>query len=167
MSLVEGSYVARFCKSYVRINPNGVDLAPNKVSVIPRDSVIFLHGDRRGYLMPGSKKVRDSKSPVLPDSDGYYNFQAGCLYVLRFPEVTIPPDCTGLAFPRSSLNRLGVIKLETAVFDSGYSGEPTQTIYTPIRAMIHKDEAMIQLVFLRNEKPAKKLYKGRYQHEKG
>jgi hypothetical protein len=76
MSLVEGSYVARFCKSYTRINANGVDLAPKKVSMIPRDSVIFLHGDRRGYLMRGSKKVRDSKSPVLPDSDGYYNFQA-------------------------------------------------------------------------------------------
>jgi deoxycytidine triphosphate deaminase len=59
------------------------------------------------------------------------------------------------------------MKLETAVFDSGYSGEPTQTIYTPIKAIVHKDEAMIQLVFLRNERPAKELYKGHYQHEKG
>ena len=167
MSLVEGNYVAGFCKSYVRINPNGVDLAPKNVSMIPRNSVIFLHGDRRGYLAHGSKEVRDAKPQVLPDRDGYYNFRAGCLYVLRFPEVTIPADCTGLAFPRSSLNRLGVIKLETAVFDSGYSGEPTQTIFTPIRALVHKDEAMIQLVFLRNEKKAKNLYRGHYQHEKG
>jgi len=167
MSVVEGSYVARFCKSFTRINPNGVDLAPKSVSVIPRNAVIFLHGDERGYLVHGSEMVRDKKSKLLPDRDGYYNFRAGSLYVLRFPEVTIPPDCTGFAFPRSSLNRLGVMKFETAVFDSGYSGEPTQTIFTPIKALVHKEEAMIQLVFLRNEKSAKKLYVGRYQHEKG
>jgi len=49
--------------------------------------------------------------------------------------------------------------------DSGYSGEPTQTIYTPLDARVHKDEALIQLVFIRNEARAKELYSGRYQNE--
>ncbi len=168
MSVVNGSDVARFCKSFVRVNPNGVDLAPNKVSRIPRDSVIFLHGDRRGYLETGSNNsVVDRKAPVMPDSDGYYNFESGELYELRFPEVSIPTDCTGFAFPRSSINRLGIIKLETAVFDSGYAGEPTQTIFTPLRAIVHKDEALVQLILIRNEKRADAPYDGFYQNEKG
>ena len=168
MSVVNGREVARFCKSFVKVNPNGVDLAPKKVSRIPSDSVIFIHGDRRGYLESGSKtSVVDRKTSVAPDPDGYYNFESGGLYELRFPEVSIPTDCTGFAFPRSTTNRLGIIKLETAVFDSGYQGEPTQVIFTPVKAKIHEKEAMIQLVFLRNEKPADSLYSGYYQNERG
>ena len=52
------------------------------------------------------------------------------------------------------MNRLGIIKLESAVFDSGYRGEPTQVIFTPISAKVHRSEAFVQLVFFRNEKPA-------------
>ncbi len=167
MSIVRGEEVARSCMSYIKINPSGVDLAPKKVSRIPRDSVIFLHGEQRGYLEATSRKIVEKKTPLLPDGEGYYNYEAGELYELRFPEVSIPSDCTGLAFPRSSINRLGIMKLETAVFDSGYSGEPTQTIFTPLRALVHKDEAMIQLVLIRNERPADKPYSGFYQNEKG
>src|SRR6266496_627441 len=113
MSVLNGNEVASFCKSFVKVNPNGVDLAPEKVSKIPRDSVIFLHGERRGYLEGESNKkkkknVVDRKSVVIPDSDGYYNFEQGELYELRFPEVRIPLDCTGFAFPRSTINRLGI-----------------------------------------------------------
>ena len=168
MSVVSGSEVARFCKSFVKVNPSGVDLAPKKVSRIPRDSVIFIHGDQRGYLKGGSdKSVVDKKTPLAPDAEGYYNFESGGLYELRFPEVSIPIDCTGFAFPRSTTNRLGIIKLETAVFDSGYTGEPTQTIFTPLNSIVHKDEALVQLVLIRNEKPTGTPYDGFYQNEKG
>jgi deoxycytidine triphosphate deaminase len=169
MSVLNGNEVASCCRSFVKVNPNGIDLAPKKVSRIPRDSVIFLHGERRGYLEDESNKknVVDRKSVVTPDPEGYYNLEKGELYELRFPEVRIPLDCTGFAFPRSTINRLGIIKLETAIFDSGYSGEPTQTIFTPLRAIVHKDEALIQLVLIRNEKATQKPYQGFYQDEKG
>ena len=114
---------------------------------------------------PGQRELTHAKRLVAPDGEGFYDFLKGNLYELRFPKVTIPDDCTGFAFPRSTVNRLGIVKLETAVFDSGYSGEPTQTIFTPLHARIHKDEALIQLVFIRNESPAKDLYSGRYQNE--
>jgi len=166
MSVVSGNEVAAFCKSYVKVNPNGVDLAPTQVSRLPTDLTILLHGDRRGFIGPDGG-VTTHKADVLADNEGYYNFEKGMLYELRFPEVTIPASCTGFAFPRSSINRLGIIKLESAVFDSGYHGEPTQVVFTPIAAKVHRAEAVIQLVFLRNEKPAEALYTGFYQHEKG
>lgn len=166
MSVVSGEEVAASCKAFVRINPNGVDLAPSQVSKLPMNSTIFLRGDERGYLGSGEDLVTE-KEALLPDESGFYLFERGCMYELRFPEVSVPATCTGFAFPRSSINRLGIIKLESAVFDSGYRGEPTQVIFTPISARVHRSEAMIQLVFLRNEKAAASLYSGFYQNEKG
>jgi deoxycytidine triphosphate deaminase len=166
MSVVSGEEVATYCKSYVKINPNGVDLAPIQVSKLPMDLTILLQGEKRGYLGPGNKLLTE-KETVLPDESGFYLFERGGMFELRFPGVRIPPTCTGFAFPRSSINRLGIIKLESAVFDSGYEGEPTQVIFTPISAKVHTGEALVQLVLIRNEKPAKSLYGGYYQGEKG
>ena len=173
VSVLSGKEVAKSCYSYKKVNPNGVDLSPKEVKLVPRGFKIFLHGEERGYIAPSAGRgrkaqkpeVRDVKELVSPDKEGFYDFVKGNLYELRFPKVTIPADCTGFAFPRSTVNRLGIIKLESAVFDSGYSGEPTQTIYTPLDARVHKDEALIQLVFIRNEARAKELYSGRYQNE--
>ena len=173
MSVLSGREVARSCSSYKKVNPNGVDLSPKEVKLVPRGFTIYLHGEERGYIAPPATRgrkaqrpeVRDVKELLTPDKEGFYHFVRGNLYELRFPKVTIPADCTGFAFPRSTINRLGIIKLESAVFDSGYSGEPTQTIFTPLDARVHKDEALIQLVFIRNESPAKELYSGRYQNE--
>ena len=165
MSVVSGDEVASCCKAYVKINPNGVDLAPLRVSRLPMGSTIFLHGDERGYLGPG-EGLTTEKEDLVPDGSGFYVFERGAMYELRFPEVRVPASCTGIAFPRSSINRLGIIKLESAVFDSGYRGEPTQVIFTPINARVHRGEAIIQLVFLRNERPATSLYSGFYQNEK-
>ena len=166
MSVVSGEEVASCCKDFVKINPNGVDLAPKQVSKLPMGSTIFLHGDERGYLGEDGSLV-NNKEDLAADDSGFYLFERGGMYELRFPEVSVPATCTGFAFPRSSINRLGIIKLESAVFDSGYRGEPTQVIFTPIRARVHRGEAMIQLVFLRNEKQATSLYSGFYQNEKG
>ena len=174
VSVLSGKEVAKSCSSYKKVNPNGVDLAPKEVKLVPRGYKIYLHGEERGYIAPSATRgkaarkpeVRDVKELVAPDEEGFYDFLKGNLYELRFPKVTVPADCTGFAFPRSTVNRLGIIKLESAVFDSGYSGEFTQTIFTPLDASVHKDEALVQLVFIRNEAPATELYSGRYQNEK-
>jgi len=167
LSVVSGIEVAKYCKNVARINPNGVDLLPKEVTMLPNQSTIYLHGSKRGYVNRKSGEITVPKADVTPNKDGFYSFRRGALYELRFAEVQVPADCTGLAFPRSSLNRLGIIKLESGVFDSGYSGEPTQTIFTPINALVHKSEAMVQLVFFRNEKTPDSLYNGYYHSEKG
>lgn len=166
MSVVPGEEVATCCKSFVKINPNGVDLAPKQVSKLPMDATIVLRGDERGY-MGRDGELTTWKEDLAPDSSGFYIFEKGGMYELRFPEVRVPATCTGVAFPRSTLNRLGIVKLESAVFDSGYQGEPTQVIFTPIRARVHRDEAMVQLVFFRNEKRTTNPYSGFYQNERG
>lgn len=164
--IVAGDEVAKHCEAVKKINPNGVDLVPKEITTIPPGLVAYLYGDKRGFMTTTGEFV-EGKRLLLPDRNGFYNFKKGGIYELRFPRVDVPADCTGFAFPRSSVNRLGLLKFETAVFDSGYAGEPTQTILAPLQALIQKDEALVQLVFVRNEKAASSPYQGFYQDEKG
>jgi len=88
------------------------------------------------------------------------------LYYIVFPEVEIPNDMIAIALPRSTFNRLGILKFESALFDPGYKGEFTQTYYFPINAKININEAWIQLIFIKLEKESKETYKGYWYGEK-
>ncbi len=161
-----GSKVATFVEGDVKTGPNGIDLVPIEVVELPVEGTVFINGKQRGYLI-GGKFVEQSEAKVaiVPDGDGFYNLKGGRTYEVRFPKVTVPREATGFAYPRSTFNRLGIIKLETAVWDSGYSGEGTQVFYAVMPAKIHRDEAWVQLVFIDNKSTAAKGYKGYYQHE--
>jgi len=166
MSVWAGEDVAKYVGGVRKINPGGVELAPIQVVRLPRRP-IFLHGDRRGYLING--KVVDherAKAKCKADGRGYYRLRPMTLYELRFPRVEVPLTATGFCFPRSTLNRLGIIKLQTAVLDSGYVGEFVQTLLALSPVSFHKDEALVQLVFMQNVRRAKAGYAGRYQGER-
>ncbi len=161
-----GSEVARFVEGAAKIGPNGIDLVPIDVVELPKDAVILIDGKLRGYMIDGKfVEQSEAKKAIAPDGDGFYNLKAGRTYEARFPKVTVPMEVTGFAYPRSTFNRLGMIKVETAVWDSGYSGEGTQVFHAVIPAKIHKNEAWVQLVFVDNKSPQEKGYGGHYQGE--
>jgi len=162
-----GRDVAKHVKGPCKINPGGVDLAPKQVTRLPKRTIL-LHGGRRGFIV-GRAFLDHGKAKLVckPDKMGYYRLKPMTLYELRFPFVEVPLTATGLCFPRSTLNRLGIIKAETAVLDSGYRGEFVQTLFTFSPALIHKDEPLVQLVFLQNLERAEEGYRGRYQGERG
>jgi len=166
MSVWAGEDVAKHVGGVRKINPGGVELAPIQVLRLPKRT-IFLHGDRRGYLI--NRKVVDhekAKIECRADEKGYYHLRQMTLYELRFPQVEVPLTATGFCFPRSTLNRLGIIKVETAVLDSGYRGEFVQTLLPFSPVLFHKDEPLVQLVFMQNMRRARKGYDGRYQGER-
>lgn len=166
MSVWAGEDVAKYVKGARKINPGGVELAPIQVVRLPRRP-IFLHGEERGYLIDGSVVDHEkAKTKCKADGKGYYHLRPMTLYELRFPRVRVPLTATGFCFPRSTLNRLGIIKLQTAVLDSGYVGEFVQTLLALSPVLFHKDEALVQLVFMQNMKRAKIGYVGRYQGER-
>lgn len=139
----------------IKIGPNGVELSIKEVWHIPEDAEAFFHGEERT-----TKKVL-----VQPDSEGYYNLGKGLYEVRIANEIQIPENCLGLMFPRSSINRLGMVKSETALWDSGYKGFGTQTVFIPIKSFkIHKDEFWFQLAFINAENFG--VYNGHWQGEK-
>jgi len=165
--IIIGEKAKQFVSEYVKVNPAGIDMRPKKVFRIPFEKIdyIFLEGKNRGYYVNGEfKRLVDVLEEVKPKNN-YWELDTGYYYVV-FPKVKIPPNVLALSFPRSTLNRLGIHKFETAVFDPGYEGEFNQTFYFPKKAKIHINEAWIQLVFFRLEEEAKQLYNGYWQNER-
>ena len=160
MVIWSGKNTARFVRgpAPVKVNPNGVDVGVSEVWLIRNDSVSVLNGRVRATT-PEKKKV-------LPDEEGFYNLHNGTYEVRLANEIAVPLNAMGKAFPRSSLNRLGAIKSDTAVWDSGYCGFGTQTVHIPIKLFrIHKDEFWFQFV-LEDCEPAEQGYSGHWQGEK-
>ena len=165
--IISGKEVAKYLSDFIKINPNGIDLAPLRVFKIPDNSVAFLHKNMRGYIKEDETfiEIYDNRVEIHPDSDGYYKIQKGSIIEIVLPKVSVPKDMIALIFPRSTFNRLGIIKSQTGVLDAGFSGTPTQTFYFPISAKIHKSEAWVQMVFLRIENPTDETYSGYYQEK--
>lgn len=160
MAIWSGKKTAQFVSQppEIKINPNGVDLGVSEVWLIRNDAVSVFNGKTR-MTMPEKEKV-------LPDAEGFYNLQQGTYEVRVANEVSVPLNAVGKLYPRSSLNRLGVIKSDTAIGDSGYRGFCTQTIHVPIKLFrVHKDERWFQLVFEDCE-PVEEGYQGHWQGEK-
>jgi len=115
----------------------------------------------------------DNKERKLPETEtlsfdemGWINLTAGA-YLVTFNEVvSIPGDVAAIARARSSLLRCGAT-LETALWDPGYRGRSQSllVVYNPLGLRLKKNARLMQLVFLRLEKEAEKLYSGKYQGE--
>ena len=115
----------------------------------------------------------DNKERKLPETEplnfdemGWIELTAGS-YLVTFNEiVNIPKDVTAMARARSTLLRCGAT-LETALWDPGYRGRSQSllVVYNPQGLKLKKNARLMQLVFLRLENEAEKLYSGKYQGE--
>lgn len=140
----------------VKINPCGVDIGASGIERIEDTSVAFIDGDKREL---------DTKTTNCKPQEGMFVLKRGVYVVHLSVAVRIPLNAIGLSLPRSTLNRLGVIKSETAVFDPGYEGFGVQTVYVPIRELrIAENERWFQFMIAESEKSGL-TYKGRYQRE--
>ncbi len=154
-----GYEVAKYVKQppAVKVNPNGVDIGVSEVWRISQEGVVTIHGNVR--------KIEPAKEKVLPKGE-YWILTRGVYEVRVANEIEIPKHAIGLLLPRSTFNRLGIIKAESAVWDSGYKGYGTQTILVwPREVKIHIGEKWFQLVFM-DARDVKQLYEGYYQGER-
>jgi dUTP pyrophosphatase len=140
----------------IKINPCGVDIGVSNVDRIEDNATATIDGARRELDMP--------KISCKPQN-GLYSLKRGVYEARLNVAVRIPINAIGLSFPRSTLNRLGVIKSETAVFDPGYEGIGVQTVYVPIKELrIAENERWFQFV-VTDAMEASSAYNGRYQGE--
>ncbi|AEM38503.1 dUTP diphosphatase [Pyrolobus fumarii 1A] len=101
----------------------------------------------------------------LEPRDGRYHLEPGA-YLVRYSEpVKIPPGFIALAYPRSTLLRMGAV-LHTAVWDPGYEGRGVTLleVHNPHGITIEQGAHIAQLVYI----PViglTRLYQGAYQHE--
>ena len=112
------------------------------------------------------ERVLPQTEPMDFGASGWIDLPAGS-YLVTFNEiVNIPKDVAALARARSTLLRCGA-SLETALWDPGYRGRSQSllVVYNPQGLRLKKNARLMQLVFLRLEKEAEKVYSGKYQGE--
>jgi dUTP pyrophosphatase len=111
------------------------------------------------------RKLPDTKE-IEFDGSGWIDLERGS-YLVTFNEiVNIPRDVAAFARSRSSLLRSGAT-LETALWDPGYRGRSQSllVVYNPEGLKLKKNARLLQLVFMRLEEDAEKIYTGTYQGE--
>ncbi|MEM4714378.1 MAG: hypothetical protein QXQ79_02455 [Candidatus Nanoarchaeia archaeon] len=160
MAIWSGKEVAKFVSFHapIKINPNGVDIGVSEIWKIDKNAEATIHNKQRELSIP--------KMKIEPKGE-FWELDQG-LYEIRLAnEIAIPQNATGLTLPRSTFNRLGVIKSESAIWDSGYRGFGTQTIFVAIKKLrVHINEKWFQLIFLDNKENLKEKYTGYWQGEK-
>jgi dUTP pyrophosphatase len=140
----------------LKINPCGVDIGVSNVDRIENNAIATIDGERREL---------DIQKVTVKPQNRMYELKCGVYEVRLSVAVRIPANAIGLCLPRSTLNRLGIIKSETAVFDPGYEGVGVQTIYVPIKELrIAESERWFQFV-VADAMKASQIYNGRYQGE--
>lgn len=151
------SLIAAMPDAETQIQPNGVDITIEAVSLFQGPGTIAVSNDNRVLPETGDLPFGD---------DGYVQLGPGSYHV-RFNEiVALPPWLMAYARPRSSLLRSGVA-LHTAVWDAGYSGRGASllVVYNPQGFRIQKNARIAQLVFHSLSSATQDGYSGTYQHE--
>lgn len=135
----------------------GIELTLNRVErFTSAGAVAFDNSERK---LPQTE-------PMDFDPSGWIDLSPGS-YLVTFNEiVSIPKDVAALARARSTLQRCGA-SLETALWDPGYRGRSQSllVVYNPQGLRLKKNARLMQLVFMRLEKEAEKVYSGKYQGE--
>ncbi|MDD1762648.1 MAG: deoxyuridine 5'-triphosphate nucleotidohydrolase [Methanothrix sp.] len=135
----------------------GIELTLNRVERFTSAGAIAFDNSER--KLPQTE-------PIDFDPSGWIDLTPSS-YLVTFNEiVSIPKDVAALARARSTLQRCGA-SLETALWDPGYRGRSQSllVVYNPQGLRLKKNARLMQLVFMRLEKEAEKVYSGKYQGE--
>ena len=134
-----------------QIQQNGIDLTVTSVSRIKGEGKVWRDG---GKQLP--------KYIELPN-EGIWKLNKSDAYLLQIAEtITVPKDKVALVWMRSTFNRCGCLILG-CVFDSGYKGKPTLTMYPHCDLFLERFARVAQILFF--EADSDSLYDGQYQNE--
>lgn len=143
----------------VQIQSNGIELTLKEVYKFDR-----RYGP--GAVSFDNRKRKVVEMSLIPfDEKGWIKLKRGAYKVVFNEVVHIPSDVFAIARPRSTLLRNGAT-VETAVWDSGYSGrsESLLVVYNDSGLFVERNARLIQLVFFRLS-DVTNPYRGRYQGE--
>jgi len=161
MSIITGGVAQALVESMIDTKTQtqmcGIELTLNRVErFTSAGAVAFDNSERK---LPQTELIDF-------DPSGWIDLTPGS-YLVTFNEiVNIPKDVAALARARSTLQRCGA-SLETALWDPGYRGRSQSllVVYNPQGLRLKKNARLMQLVFMRLEKEAEKVYSGKYQGE--
>jgi len=153
-----GDEVIKFLKDLV---DSGVQVQPAGVDLTLRSVFRFTSA---GYI--GFKDKELPRVEEIRPENGVWTLPPGVYKIMYNEVIEVPRDSIGLAFPRSTLLRLGV-DIRCAVWDPGYKGRSVSllVVHNPYGVKLREGARIAQLVFIKLAKPPSKVYRGDYYLE--
>jgi dUTP pyrophosphatase len=110
--------ITDYCDLETQLTPNGFDLTAAKIFEFSGPGAVdFSNKERK---IPECRELAFSKEDP-DDRFGWWKLGPGIYKVLTNEKVKLPLDLIGVAYPRSSLLRMGAFT-QTGVWDAGFNG---------------------------------------------
>jgi len=160
----EKELVSGYINLDVQIAPNGFDFTAGSVMEFSGPGALDFSNKER--IIPQPREIRAEKiSPQ--DKFGWWNLKKGAYKIRTNESVSLPRDLVMIAYPRSSLLRMGAFT-QNAVWDAGFRGksEFILVVDNPHGLKLKQNARIIQGVFIKiNETDVG--YQGIYQEQGG
>ncbi|MDY6776812.1 MAG: deoxyuridine 5'-triphosphate nucleotidohydrolase [Candidatus Nanohaloarchaea archaeon] len=132
-----------------QLTPNGFDLTAAEIRTFDGPGKLDFSNDERE--IPGTTPLEPVKKD---DSDeyGWWELDPGVYKMVTNEKVKIPKDLAAIAFPRSSLLRMGAT-IDNGVWDGGFEGvsEFLLNVENPEGVEIKENARVNHIVFVRME----------------
>ncbi len=139
--------VSDFIHLETQLQPNGFDVTVDELHAFTGPGKLDFSNSERE--LPDTRKLQPETHH--PDDDyGWWMLEPGAYKVVMNESVNIPKDLVGIAFPRSSLLRMGAYT-QNAFWDGGYrgGGEFLLRVRNPEGINIKENARVNQISFLR------------------
>jgi dUTP pyrophosphatase len=156
----EKGLITEYLNLDIQLTPNGFDLTAAGVSEFVSCGALDFSNKER--VIPQTKDVYlRKKSPQ--DKFGWWHLKKGTYKIRTNEAFNLPNDLTVIAYPRSSLLRMGAFT-QTAVWDAGFKGksEFILTVSNSKGIKLKQNARITQAVFIKINK-TEQGYQGIYQ----
>ncbi|MCX5708480.1 MAG: deoxyuridine 5'-triphosphate nucleotidohydrolase [Candidatus Omnitrophica bacterium] len=154
--------VSNYCDLDTQLTPNGFDLTAAKIFQFSQAGTLdFSNKERK---IPESRELAVKKEKPQ-DKFGWWPLGPGIYKVVTNEKVKLPLDLIAVAFPRSSLLRMGAFT-QTGVWDAGFEGisEFVIVVTNPLGMKLKQNARVAQLLFTKITE-TESGYNGIYQNK--
>jgi dUTP pyrophosphatase len=146
-----------------QLTPNGFDLTANSLFEFDARGVLDFSNKER--VIPGGREI-SAKKKSPEDKFGWWNLKKGIYKIKTNETVNLPRNLIALAFPRTSLLRVGAFT-QHGVWDAGFNGkgEFILSVGNPKGLKLKQNARVAQLTFMGINETANG-YNGIYQNKK-
>lgn len=146
---VEEGLIEDYPHLETQLTPNGFDLTAAEIHRYAGPGKLDFSNSERE--IPGTEKLEPGKQDE-EDDYGWWSLDQGVYKVVTNEIVDLPKDLVALAFPRSSLLRMGAT-IENGVWDGGFRGrsEFMLRVDNPEGIEVKENARVNHIVFLRME----------------
>ena len=151
-------------KNYIhlekQLTPNGFDITVGAIYEFTKGGALDFSNSER-IIPQGRELLTKKRNP--DDKFGWWELSCGAYKVKTNEVVTLPNNLIALAFPRTSLLRMGAF-VQNGVWDAGFSGkgEFILVVANSSGITIKQNARLIQLIFLGVDET--EAYRGQYQN---